>query len=110
MRTVHFVVGDWEDNVIQNDIANHNYDVRLSWLSDGGDPARERWWHVTEVTLDHFRPSPKWIREGENLERARDCEAVADRRQRKEEEKMRLLREVIAGWEQEDAKHGHSLA
>lgn len=59
---------------------------------------------MTEITLDHFRPSPKWIREAGDLERAKDCEAVANRRRRKDEEKMRLFREVVAEWEQEDAR------
>ena len=75
--------------------------MRVDWLSGGGDPAQEWWWHVTELTLDHFRPSPKWKNENEELELAKDCEAMIERgledlakRRRKEQEKMRLLQEV----------------
>jgi hypothetical protein len=60
---------------------------------------------VTEITLDHFRPSPKWIRENEELALAKDCEAFAERglqemakQRRREKEKMRLLREAIVDW------------
>jgi hypothetical protein len=70
-------------------------------VASGGDPGQEYWWHVTELTLDHLRPSPKWIREGEELALAKECEAMAARGlekmaklRRKQEEKMRMLREV----------------
>ena len=67
-------------------------------MAGGGDPARHCWWYVTEVTLDHLRPSPKWIKENEELEPAKKCEAMIERglenlakHRRKEREKMRLL-------------------
>jgi hypothetical protein len=52
-----------------------------------------------------YGPSPKWIREGEELAMAKKREAAEARglkelaeRQSKEEEKMRMLREVITEW------------
>jgi hypothetical protein len=74
---VGFVVGEWQDKAIQKEIDNHNFDVRVSWLSGGGDPGQEYWWHVTELTLDHLRPSPKWINEGEELALAKEYEVIA---------------------------------
>jgi len=75
--------------------------VQVDWVSGGGDPAREWWWHVTELTLDHFRPSPEWKRDNAELDLAKECEALIERgladlvkRRQREGEKMRLLREV----------------
>lgn len=52
-------------------------------------------------TLDHLRPSPEWKKEVADLQLAKDCEALIARgledlakRRRKEQEKVRLLREV----------------
>ena len=45
-------------------IAEHNFKVQIRWLNGGGDPARKFWWHVTEITLDHLRPSPEWKKQG----------------------------------------------
>jgi hypothetical protein len=96
-----FLGGEWQDSVIQEGIAMHNSDVRLNWLLSGGDATRQWWWHVTELTLDNFRPSPKRKQENEELQLAKDGEAVIERglkdlakRRRKEQEKMRMLREV----------------
>jgi len=60
-----------------------------------------------EITLDHLPPSLKlradepWKKENEELELAKECEAMIERglndlakRRRKEQEKMRLLQEV----------------
>jgi hypothetical protein len=75
--------------------------VRFDWVAGGGDPARQCWWYVTEITLDHLRPSPKWKKENEELELAKECEAMIERgleklaKQRREQQyKMRLPREV----------------
>ena len=75
----------------------------MLWLLGGGNPARSCWWHVTELTLDHLRPSPAWKREGEELELAKACEAEIRRRLRKQRERQRkqaeqqlLLAEVKA--------------
>jgi hypothetical protein len=76
--------------------------VRANWLCGGGGPERQWWWHVTELTLDHFRPSPKWKQENEELQLVKDCEAMIERGledlaqcRRMKEEKMRMLREVV---------------
>lgn len=82
-------------------IAEHNFKVEVRWLSGGGTPGRSCWWHVTEVTLDHLRPSPEWQRQGEELQLVKECEALilkgqrelAERR-RREAEQHRLLAEV----------------
>jgi hypothetical protein len=98
---VAFISGDWQPKEIQDGIEAHNLEVRVRWLADGGDPARQCWWYVTELNLDHFRPSPAWIKANEELELAKECEAIMQRglndlakRQRKQKEKMRMLREV----------------
>jgi hypothetical protein len=70
-------------------------------LASGGDPSDNCWWHITELTLDHLRPSPQWKKQMEELQMAKECEApirkglkaFANRRY-EEEEKYRLLREV----------------
>ena len=56
-------------------IEEHNFKVQVRWLSGGGYPTRECWWHVTEITLDHLRPSPEWKKQGEDLQAAKDAEA-----------------------------------
>ncbi|HWD20818.1 MAG TPA: hypothetical protein VHB20_16240 [Verrucomicrobiae bacterium] len=106
-RAVGFVVGEWQEKAVQIELERHNYEVRLAWLADGRDPKREYWWHVTELTLDHFRPSPKWIQDGIDLAEAKKQDAIEARglkdlaeRLRQQEDKMRMLREVIAEWQQ----------
>jgi len=49
--------------VTRRAIAEHNLNVRVREVGDGGAPERQYWWHVTEMTLDHLRPSPQWVRE-----------------------------------------------
>jgi hypothetical protein len=67
-----------------------------------GDQQRECWWRVTEITLDHLRPSPKWNKEMADLQLAKDCEALIERglkelakRRKQDAEKHRMLREVL---------------
>ena len=87
-------------------IAEHNLQVQIRWLNGGGDPSRKFWWHVTEVTLDHLRPSPKWKKEMAELQLAKECEAAIRRglrdlaeRHKREEEKHQMLREALADLE-----------
>lgn len=96
-----FVEGEWLDDATRKAIAEHNLKVRIRWIAEHGDSDRPYWWHVTEITLDHFRPSPDWLRQGETLRRAKEQEAIEARglielakRRKAEEEKMRMLREV----------------
>jgi len=70
--------------------------VQVRWLSGGGDPARSCWWHVTEIALDHLRPSPEW-------KLVKECEAEIHRRLKKldrakqqREMQLQLLRESLA--------------
>jgi hypothetical protein len=101
-EAVQFVVGDWQDEAVRAAIEEHNFKVQVRWLSGGGEPSRSCWWHVTEITLDHLRPSPEWKRQMEELQLAKECEAaigeglkeLAERRKR-EAEKQRLLRKVV---------------
>ena len=74
-QSVWFVAGDWQELGTREEIAEHNFKVQARWLAGGGDPTRQFWWHVTEITLDHLRPSPEWIKQGEELELAKACEA-----------------------------------
>jgi hypothetical protein len=57
---------------------------------------------VTEITLDHFRPSPQWKKAMEELAFAKLCVAATRRglkelaeRLRQEAGKHRMLREVV---------------
>jgi hypothetical protein len=75
--------------------------VQVRWLSGGGDPARSFWWHVTELTLDHLRPSPVWKKRMDELQLAKESEAIMQRglqdlaeRRKQKAEKYRLLGEV----------------
>jgi hypothetical protein len=59
------------------------------------------WWHITELTLDHLRPSPEWKKQMEELQMAKESEAAIRKglkafakRRHEEEEKYRLVREV----------------
>jgi hypothetical protein len=101
-QAVWFVEGDWQEPATREAIADHNFKVQVRWLSGGGDPARKFWWHVTEITLDHLRPSPQWKRAMDELELAKECEAAIRRglkklaeRRKHEEEKHRMLREAL---------------
>ncbi|MBU6400370.1 MAG: hypothetical protein KGS61_08630 [Verrucomicrobia bacterium] len=31
-------------------------------------------WHINEVRLDHFRSSPEWKKQGEELQLAKECQ------------------------------------
>jgi hypothetical protein len=101
-QAVWFVEDDWQDKATREAIGEHNFKVQARWIAGGGDPARKFWWHVTEITLDHLRPSPQWKRAMEELQLAKECEAatrrglkeLADRR-KAEAEKQRMLREVL---------------
>jgi hypothetical protein len=101
MESVRFEAGEWQDEAVRAGIEAHNLQVQIRWLSGGGDPARCCWWHVTELTLDHLRPSPAWIKQGEELQLAKECESEIRRRLRQLDEKQReaarqreMLREV----------------
>ena len=59
-EAVWFVEEDRQDREMRAVIAEHNLQVQIRWLNGGGDPTRKFWWHVTEITLDHLRPSPQW--------------------------------------------------
>jgi hypothetical protein len=102
IQAVWFVEDDWQDKATREAIAEHNLKVQARWLAGGGDPARKFWWHVTEITLDHLRPSPQWKRAMEELRLAKECEAATRRgleelaeRRWQEAEKQRMLREVL---------------
>jgi hypothetical protein len=101
-QSVWFVEDDWQELGTREEIAEHNFNVQARWLAGGGDPARKFRWHVTEITLDHLRPSPEWKRALEELQLAKECEAATRRglkelaeRHRQEAEKHRMLREVL---------------
>jgi hypothetical protein len=101
-QAVWFVEDDWQDKSTREAIAEHNLKVQARWLAGGGDPARKFWWHVTEITLDHLRPSPQWKRAMEELQLAKECEAATRRglkelaeRRKEEAEKHRMLREAL---------------
>ena len=90
-EAVRFEVGDWQASEVNAAIEEHNWSVQTRWLSGGGDPARSCWWHVTEITLDHLRPSPEWIKQGEELQLAKECEAEIRQRLKVQTKKKREL-------------------
>jgi len=77
---VRFVLGDWQDSELRIALADHNGAVRQRWLDSGGHPAHECWWDITEITLDHLRPSPEWQKQMTELQTAKDAEAESKRR------------------------------
>ena len=91
-RAVRFVAGDWQDAELREAIGEHNEQVRERWLAGGGNPAQECWWDITEITLDHLRPSPAWQKQMNELQQAKDCEAESKRRLRAKEVKGRSSR------------------
>ena len=60
-KVTRFEVGEWQAEAVQLAILEHNREVQTTWLNAGGDPARSCWWHITEITMDHLRPSPAWV-------------------------------------------------
>ena len=101
MKVGGFVEDEWQSEEVRQAIAEHNQKVWTAWIVGGGDPKRHYWWHVTEITLDNLRPSPKWKQENEDLKLAKECEALVQRgltkaanEKRNRDEKMRMLREV----------------
>jgi hypothetical protein len=103
-ESVRFECGDWQDEAVRHVIEEHNFKVQVRWLSGGGDPSRSCWWHVTEVTMDHLRPSPEWKKQLLELQLAKECEGLIRRglrqlaeRRRRQAEKEQMLKEV-AEW------------
>jgi len=109
-QAVWFVEDDWQDKATREAIASENLKVNVRWINSGGDLARQFWWHVTEITLDHLRPSPEWKKAMEELELAKNCEAATRRREnaltrrseralaellKEDEDKHRMLREAL---------------
>ncbi len=100
-ESVRFETEHIEQSELRLAIEEHNFKVEVRWLSGGGDPARSCWWHVTEITLDHLRPSPEWKKQGEELQLAKDCEAAIRKRLKElakrkahRAEQLRLVGEV----------------
>jgi hypothetical protein len=92
-QAVWFVEDDWQDGATREAIGEANLNVHVRWINSGGDLARKFWWHVTEITLDHLRPSPEWKKAMQELASSKSFGAT--RRRRPDEEKHRMLREVI---------------
>jgi len=109
-ESVQFVVEDKQAEAVQAAIEDHNLKVHVRWLASGGHPARSCWWHVTEIALEHLRPTPEWIKREKELDEAKRRDAQDHKRLRLEAEKeraearkMELLEEVAAelragGW------------
>jgi len=100
-KATRFEVGEWQAEAVQLAILQHNLEVQQNWLKAGGDPARSCWWHVTEITLDHLRPSPAWKKQMADLQLAKECEAeirkrlkALDEKNRDKAEQRRILAEV----------------
>jgi hypothetical protein len=94
-ESVRFEVGDWQDKAVRTAIEEHNVKVQIGWLNGGGDPARSCWWHITEITLDHLRPSPEWKKQMDELQLAKECEAELLKRLKKLAEQKRERAEKV---------------
>lgn len=100
-EAVQFETEHVPDAATRKAIEEHNLQVEIRWFLGGGKPGRTCWWHVTEVTLDHLRPSPEWKKEGEVLQLVKEAEAairrglrhLAERRKQKADQ-LQLLREI----------------
>lgn len=96
-----FEVGEWQAEAVQLAILEHNREVQTSWLKAGGNLARSCWWHITEITMDHLRPSPAWVKQMDELQLAKECEfeihkglkALAATR-KKQAEMLKMVAEV----------------
>ena len=86
-QAVWFVEDDWQDKTTREAIAAENHKVHVRWINSGGDLARQFWWHVTEITLDHLRPSPGWEKAFEELLLAKIF--------KQDDDKHRMLREAL---------------
>ncbi len=100
-KHVRFEPGEWLNEATRLAIAEHNRDVKARWLETGGNQNDDCWWHVTEITLDHLRPSPEWKRQERQLELAKAAESAIRRglrglakRKAEQAEQLRLLMEV----------------
>lgn len=100
-ESVRFEVADWQAEAVRAAIEEHNIEVQERWLSGGGDPARSCWWHITEITLDHLRPSPAWEKQMAELQLAKEGEAEIRKRlkvqaakKRAKAQQLRMLKEV----------------
>ncbi len=98
---VRFEPGEWLDWATRLAIEEHNRDVKTRWLAGGGNPKDDCWWHLTEITLDHLRPSREWKRQMRELQLAKDCESEIRKgvkrlakKKRERAEQMRLVKEV----------------
>ncbi|MBI5799975.1 MAG: hypothetical protein HZA92_04510 [Verrucomicrobia bacterium] len=100
-EAVQFETEHVADAATREAIAEHNFKVEVRWLSGGGTSGCSCWWHVTEVTLDHLRPSPECKKEGEVLQLVKEAEAAIRRglrhlaeRRKQAADQLQLLREV----------------
>src|SRR5208337_4043296 len=71
---VRFEPGEWQDAALRLAIEEHNGNVKALWLKVGGDPNRDCWRQVTEITLDHLRPSPEWKQRMAELDLVKEVE------------------------------------
>jgi hypothetical protein len=98
---VRFEPGEWLDAGTKLAIEEHNCGVKERWLAAGGSPNRDCWWHITEMTPDHLRPSREWKKAMKDLELAKGAEAAIrhelkklKKRDWQRAEQLRLLRET----------------
>lgn len=101
IRVVCFVDGEWLDPATAAAIREHNEQV-AAHLAQNGEKVPYRW-HVTQLTLDHLRPSPEDAKQAEELQLVKDVESAIRkglRKQKRAEEKhqamLRLLDEAAA--------------
>ena len=105
-KVTRFEVGEWQAEAVQQAILQHNLDVQTHWLSKGGDPARDCWWHVTEITMDHLRPSPAWKQQMAELQLAKECEAEIRKALKKQAKEKQALAELKRGFDEAAAGGG----
>jgi len=110
-KVTRFEVGEWQAEAEQLAILEHNREVQTTWLNAGGDPARSCWWHITEITMDHLRPSPALVKQMAELQLAKECEAEIRKglkalaaKRKKQAEMLKMLAEVADSLKTEGGK------
>ena len=110
-KVTRFEVGEWQAEAEQLAILEHNREVQTTWLNAGGDPNRTCWWHITEITMDHLRPSPALVKQMAELQLAKECEAeirnglkALAAKRKKQAEMLKMLAEVADSLKTEGGK------
>ncbi len=102
-KVTRFEVGEWQAEAVQQAILQHNLEVQTLWLNKGGDPSRNCWWHITEITMDHLRPSPAWKKQMAELQLAKECEAEIRKALKQRAKEKKAMAELQRAFDEHEA-------